>query len=192
MDNESVSDQSLIEALRGGDEDAFNTLFGRHWQALYSTVFAVCKDGMVSSEITHDIFLNLWLKRGILKINCFKGYVTASARYHVFRYLKKMKRVPLEYCETLEHAKLVSLNDGDTSIRYSEVKSEVEEHVRELPKRCREIFNLSRMDHLSNDEIAERLDISKRTVENQLTHALHHLRISLKNISIILLISFYL
>src|SRR5690606_6310630 len=114
-----------------------------------------CKDGTVCSEIVHDIFLNLWLKRESLKIGCFKGYIIASARYHVFRYLKNAKRIPLEYHETLEQVKLVSSNDGDLSIRYQELQEEVEGHIDHLPKRCREIFTLSRMDHLSNDEIAE-------------------------------------
>jgi RNA polymerase sigma-70 factor (ECF subfamily) len=57
-----------------------------------------------------------------------------------------------------------------------------------LPKRCREIFKLSRMDNLTNDEIAQQLGISKRTVENQITHALKFLRSLLKNTAIIIFV----
>jgi RNA polymerase sigma-70 factor (ECF subfamily) len=57
--------------------------------------------------------------------------------------------------------------------------------LRQLPQRCREIFLMSRKDQLNNDEIASRLSISKRTVENQLTTALKHLRVELKRIIMI-------
>ncbi len=73
------------------------------------------------------------------------------------------------------------MNDGESNIRYRELEKKVEEELEELPSRCREIFTMSRMQQLTNDEIAARLDISKRTVENQLTYALRHLRLSIRH-----------
>ena len=71
------------------------------------------------------------------------------------------------------------MNDGDLNIRYQDLEKIVDRELDKLPKRCKEIFTLSRRAQLSNDEIASRLEISKRTVENQLTHALRHLRLSI-------------
>jgi len=64
--------------------------------------------------------------------------------------------------------------------------------LQQLPQRCREIFNMSRFQYLSNDEIARQLGISKRTVENQLTTALAHLRTNLKDISGVLIIAMFI
>lgn len=63
-----------------------------------------------------------------------------------------------------------------------ELQEEIDQFLVKLPKRCQEIFCLSRRDNLSNDEIAARLEISKRTVENQLTYALHEIRLLRKDV----------
>ena len=185
------SDAILLNQIKTGNLDSFNILFERYWAKLYATVFSIYPDSEVCSEIVHDIFLNLWLKREKLQIEYFKGYITASARYQVYRHVKNVKKKTIEYREELDYGNLVAVNDGESNIRYRELERKVEEELEELPSRCREIFILSRMDQLTNDEIAARLDISKRTVENQLTHALHHLRMSLKNLSVFLVFYFF-
>lgn len=182
------SDATLLNLIKAGDLDSFNILFERYWEKLFATVFSVCPDTEVCSEIVHDIFLNLWLKREKLQIEYFKGYITASARYQIYRHLKNIKRKSIEYREDLDFGNLVAVNDGESNIRYRELEKKVEEELEELPSRCREIFTLSRMEQLTNDEIAARLDISKRTVENQLTYALRHLRLSIRHFMIFLFV----
>ena len=181
------SDKILLNRMREGDQASFNTLFDRYWETLYSTVFTVCSDREVCSEIVHDIFLNLWLKREKLQIESFKAYILASARYHVYRHVKNARRNSLEYREDLEYSSRVSMNDGELNIRYQDLERSVDRELEELPRRCKEIFTLSRREQLSNDEIASRLEISKRTVENQLTHALRHLRLSMRHFLTLLL-----
>ncbi|WP_276349076.1 sigma-70 family RNA polymerase sigma factor [Daejeonella sp. JGW-45] len=183
MIDRSSSDEILVEAMKNGDPVSFDILFNRYWQTLYTTAYTISRDNEASSGIVHDIFLNLWLKREKLQIGSFKGYITASARYHVYRYMRTVKRNMLEYRDVLDDDNSISVNDGELLIRQQELQRKVERHLEGLPKRCKEIFTLSRRDELSNDEIAKRLAISKRTVENQLTNALHHLRLSLKDIS---------
>lgn len=180
------SDTVLLDLVRKGDLSSFNILFDRYWEKLYATVFSVCSDREACSEIVHDIFLNLWLKRESLQIVNFKAYMQASARYHVYRYVKRVRKQSLEYREDMEFSELSVANEGELSIRYSELEKNVERELEELPGRCREIYTLSRREHLSNDEIASRLDISKRTVENQLTHALRHLRFSMRHFLLLL------
>lgn len=189
MIDRSSSDEILVEAMKNGDPVSFDILFNRYWQILYTTAYNISRDNEASSGIVHDIFLNLWLKREKLQIGSFKGYITASARYHVYRYMRTVKRNMLEYRDVLDDDNSISVNDGELLIRQQELQRKVEGHLEGLPKRCKEIFTLSRRDELSNDEIAKRLAISKRTVENQLTNALHHLRLSLKDISWFLILA---
>jgi RNA polymerase sigma-70 factor (family 1) len=186
MSEKVPSDEILLNSMKAGDLESFNLLFERYWDKLFTTVFAICPDPEVCSGIVHDIFLNLWLKRDKLEIDYFKGYITASARYQIYRYVKSIKKKTIEYREELDFGNLVAVNDGESNIRYRELEKKVEEELEELPSRCREIFTLSRMQQLSNDEIAARLDISKRTVENQLTYALRHLRLSIRQFLFIL------
>jgi RNA polymerase sigma-70 factor (family 1) len=187
MSDKLPSDKILLNRMREGDPASFNVLFDRYWEMLYATVFSVCSDREVCSEIVHDIFLNLWLKREKLQIESFKAYILASARYHVYRHVKNTRRSSLEYREDLEYSNRVSMNDGELNIRYQELEKSVDRELEELPRRCKEIFTLSRREQLSNDEIASRLDISKRTVENQLTHALRHLRLSMRHFLVLIL-----
>lgn len=187
MPDKIPSDKILLNLMREGDMASFNILFDKYWKMLYSTVFSVCSDREVCSEIVHDIFLNLWLKREKLQIESFKAYMLASARYHVYRHVKNARRNSLEYREDLENSGHVAINDGDLNISYKDLEKSVDKELEELPRRCKEIFTLSRREQLSNDEIAARLDISKRTVENQLTHALRHLRLSMRHFLVLIL-----
>lgn len=188
MSDKLPSDKILLNLMREGDSASFNALFDRYWEMLYATVFSVCSDREVCSEIVHDIFLNLWLKREKLQIESFKAYIVASARYHVYRHVKNARKNSLEYREDLEYSSRVSMNDGELNIHYQDLEKSVDKELEELPRRCKEIFTLSRREQLSNDEIATRLDISKRTVENQLTHALRHLRLSMRHFLIIMFV----
>ncbi len=183
-----LSDEMLINLMKEGDSHSFNILFDRYWKKLFMTVFSICPDREVCFEIVHDIFLNLWLKREKLQIEYFQAYILASARYHVYRHMKNAKRNAIEYRKDLDSIQQVAVNDGERKIRYLELERIVEKVIDDLPRRCKEIFILSRREQLSNAEIAARLDISKRTVENQLTHALRHLRLSMKHFIIFLLI----
>jgi RNA polymerase sigma-70 factor (ECF subfamily) len=187
MSDKLPSDKILLNLMREGDPASFNALFDRYWEMLYATVFSVCSDREVCSEIVHDIFLNIWLKREKLQIESFKAYILASARYHVYRHVKNARKKSLEYREDLEYSSRISMNDGELNIRYQDLEKSVDRELDELPRRCKEIFTLSRREQLSNDEIATRLDISKRTVENQLTHALRHLRLSMKHFLVLFL-----
>lgn len=176
------TDAELWTAICRDDKKAFDALFERYWTLIYNTAYTYLKDEDSASQIVHDIFLNLWRKRQEYEINSFKGYLSTAARYHVYKALKARKATNIIYVE--DYALLdngqQSRNQGEENINTGELENALENTLGRLPKRCREIFTLSRTDQMSNDEIAEKLSISKRTVENQLTTALQYLRNALK------------
>jgi RNA polymerase sigma-70 factor (ECF subfamily) len=179
-----LSDHELWESILDGDQAAFSFFFRKHWAQVYATVFFYLKDQEACKEITHDIFLNIWLKRDHLKILTFPAYLKAAGRYHVYRYIRNARKHPIIYNEELAYYNgYTCSNHGDEQMVCKELEHQVDAYVSALPKRCREVFILSRKQHLSNDQIARKLGISKRTVENQITYALHHLRMLLKVIS---------
>jgi RNA polymerase sigma-70 factor (ECF subfamily) len=184
-------DSDLWEAILRNDAKAFETLFERYWGEVYSTAFSYLKDKEACSEIVQDIFLNIWQKRNEFKINSFKNYLTSAARYHVYKRLKAKKASAILYIEDYDFIKIQGsgANYADANMAYQELEQSVETSLNNLPKRCREIFILSRMNNLTNDEIAEQLGISKRTVENQITHALKFLRSLFKYSTLLVLIA---
>jgi RNA polymerase sigma-70 factor (family 1) len=185
-----LTDNNLWNLITKDDQKAFKALFERYWSVVFTTAFNYLKDREACTEIVDDLFLNIWNKRQQLQIESFKAYLTASARYHVYKKLKAIKTSPLELVENYDslHHKADDNYNIEDKIRSLELEKRVEIYLRDLPKRCREIFIMSRKEQLSNNEIAEKLKISKRTVENQLTYALKHLRLSLKHLSILLIL----
>lgn len=185
MANSSPSDADLWEKIVNDDYRAFTALFERHWYILYKTANKYIRDPDTCEELVHDLFLNIWNRRKYLNIADFKSYLKASTRYLVYNVLKKSENLSVVYLESYpEETKLTLENRGQENMIYHDLEKEMEDCLKQLPKRSCEIFLLSRKDHLTNNEIAERLGISKRSVENQITQALKHLRLHFKDIAI--------
>ncbi|MES2276372.1 MAG: RNA polymerase sigma-70 factor [Bacteroidota bacterium] len=185
----SLSDSDLWALIVPGDYRAFTVLYERHWLKLYKTAQKYIRDNEACEEIVHDLFVTLWNRRCYLNILDFNHYLKAATRYQVYAHLKRAKTSQIIYCEELfEDIGSYELNQGQEKMLYTELEQQLTEQLRSLPERCREIFLLSRKEHLSNMEIAERLSISKRSVENQITAALKHLRYHLKDIALIVFI----
>jgi RNA polymerase sigma-70 factor (family 1) len=183
MANCSLSDAELWTLIVQDDHHAFTMMFQRHWLRLYKTALQYVKDTEACEEIVHDLFLNIWKRRNFLIINDFDKYLKAAARYQVYAYIKKNKIAAVEYRESIaEEDELYELNTADEKIAYQELEGQLVQHLRTLPERCQEIFFLSRVQQLNNNEIAEKLGISKRTVENQITRALQCIRFNMKDI----------
>lgn len=181
-------DEELWNAVRNDEIAAFNKLFDLYWSKLYKTAYRYLKDQESSEEAVHDVFLSLWNRRHHLVIRSMPVFLLAAVRYQIYNRLRVVK--PPVVCVE-EYALMdnrLNSNEGQTRLEELELEAEMLSHLHALPKRCKEIFQLSRMEHFTNDEIAEQLDISKRTVENQITLALKHLRLNFKRINIVIFI----
>jgi RNA polymerase sigma-70 factor (family 1) len=183
-----ISDLQLWASIRQDDELAFNELFKRYWIRLYKTAYQYLKDKEGSEEVVHDVFLNIWNRRTELEILTFSSYMLTAIRYQIYNRMRATKS-PLVYSdERMQVNVSPEYNTGENKIEEQELQQEMYSYLQRLPKRCREIFCMSRIDQLSNEEIALRLGISKRTVENQITTALKHLRVSLKHLASIVVL----
>jgi len=171
------TDEALFAIVKTGERKAFNLLYDRYWELVYKKAFSYLHDGEAAGGIVNDIFLNIWLKRDELNILSFQNYLTAAARYRVYNHLKAKKKDAVLYVEdfdTIKHKPF--LTSQDESFSSQEIYQRINLLLDHLPKRCKEIFLLSRFNQLSNSEIAAKLEISKRTVENQISTAVKHLR----------------
>ena len=179
----SLSDAELWTLILNDDYRAFSALFKRYWLKMYNTALKYLHDEQASEEVVHDLFLNIWNRKQHLQINEFDKYFKAATRYQVYAYIKKHKNARLMYVETLtESVEASNYDNADKRIAYQDLENRLNNHLQLLPSRCKEIFLMSRMQHFSNLEIAQKLGINKRTVENQLTYALHSIRLNMKDI----------
>lgn len=188
-----LTDDELWDEVISDNSRAFVVLYNRYWKKLYKTANYYLKDVSAAEEITHDVFMTLWLKRKSLKILNFQKYIHMTTRYHVFKQLKKAKIDCIHYIdEFAEKDSIPIYNDCTDKLDYEDLEAELALVLQKLPRRCHEIFWLSRVNNLSNDEIADKLNISKRTVENQITIALKFLRLSYPQLSNTVAISCFL
>jgi len=176
-----VADAALWEAVQRGDAAAFTALYERYWRRLFTAAYARLADREACEELVHDIFLTLWTERARLQIQHLPAYLAAAVRYQAIRSQRAASAHVLRSIEAPESLGIEpAYNQGESQLLHLDLENRVTAALGQLPQRCREIFLLSRIQHFSNEEIAERLHISRRSVENQLTTALRHLRLVLK------------
>ena len=172
--------KDLLCCLAEGDQTALASIYHEYWQPLFISAYNILKDRKACEDIVQEIFLHLWLKRAHLQVReSLKVYLLAATRYQVFRHIRKAA-VRGEF-ELLEE-RLTALPDDLLLLK--DLVRMVDEVVAGLPQKCRIVYQLSREESLSHKEIADRLNISIKTVENQITIALRRLRHSLQACSL--------
>lgn len=181
MPVQTLTDLQLVTLLSEDREDAFDELFGRYWERLFSTAYRRIQSKEATEELIQDLFTSLWMNRKKLDIRTsVSGYLTRSVKYMTLRHLKRelMKNTHLQEVRFLAPA-----GDRSTEQRLNlrDLQRSLDSEVRNLPVKCRLVFEMSRYSHYSNKEIASLLDISEKTVENHIGKALKILRRNLKD-----------
>jgi RNA polymerase sigma-70 factor (family 1) len=168
-----VNDKELISAIKSGSERHFKELFDSYWRKLFIMANSVLRNEADAEDIVQELFIDLWNRRATLAIDNLGGYLFIATRYGIAKKLTKrpLQKRHIQLFETIQDkANLGSSVETDDLIHFVRGK------INKLPHRCREVFELSRFEQLSNNEIAEKLEISSSTVENQINKALKILR----------------
>lgn len=176
-----LPDNELVALLQQGSEPAFNVLHLRYYGLLYRHAFhrfTAIQDPQEVEDLVQDLFVKLWDHRANLDpAASFKAYLYTSLRNRVLNDLSK-KKVREAYHQSLERFLLQQENlPVDDHLREKELIALVEKEVSALPPRMRLAFEMSRYQHLSYDEIAEKLNISPHTARTQVRNALRILRL---------------
>lgn len=171
------TDTRLIERLRASDHEAFRLLFEKYQPMLFRSVLYSLQDADTAHDVVQETFVRAWNHRDSLQPNLpLLAYLLQVSRNLVRDYAKHhavRRRLEADVLQTLQPME----EDPEKSLHLSMLEEKVSEVVRtKLSAKCREVFLLSRMEGMSNAEISERLGISTKTVENQITRALKILR----------------
>jgi len=171
-------EKEILNDLSNGDREAFNLLYLLYAPNLENFVTNMIKNRQSAEDIVHNIFLKIWDKRNtIYQIDSFKQYVFKMAKnaiYDLFdhdlvkvRYKQNMKQTPQLY---------ISYNNMQEEIEANDLSLLIDIAINKMPNKRRTVFLLSRKEGLSHKEIAEKLNISTKTVENHITQAISEIR----------------
>ncbi len=179
----SLTDEELFSLVRDvSDELAFAQLYERHWKRLFLIAYGKIGCRQIGESVVQDLFTNIWNRRKKINLQkSFAAYINTALKFIIINHYKHIK-VREDYAQ-MESSNIRSNSyNTDKLVSYNELFSFIEKEIDSLPKRCSEIFRMSRFDDMSNKEIAEKLDISSKTVENQITKAIKLLRLNLKEL----------
>jgi RNA polymerase sigma-70 factor (ECF subfamily) len=178
---EFTEQQVTPSLLKTGDITAFEMLFRTYYQPLCNYAYTFVQDRDDAEEIVQSTFLSVWEKRENLEIRtAVKPYLYAMVRNACLNVLKHEKIKQQHAAVELAVAEK-SVESVTRTVMASELEAKIYEAMEKLPQQCRLIFKLSRFEELKYSEIAEQLDLSIKTVENQMGKALKIMREQLKD-----------
>ena len=184
----------IVGNSKSDDELAFELLFRRYYVRLVGFANKFISNTAESEEIVQEVFLNIWKKRDQLQLNNeIRPYLFKSVQNLCFNFIEHRKVVD-NYYSVIEVVYKNQAEDFNTyeSVLFGEFQSRAEIAIESLPEQCRQIFQMSRQHGLKYAEIAEKLGISVKTVETQMSRALSKLKTELKDYLAIILISIFL
>lgn len=173
-----ITNEELIQRIKADDKDALTILYDSFCKPLLVFSYNLLKDRELCEEIVQDVFIDIWNRRFELEIKVsLQSYLYASVRYKIFAEFRKDKAVRVELYDDINSR--LQYSTPETRMIHQELEEQVRQIIESLPDKCQLVFNMSRNEELTHKEIAERLDISVRTVEAHITNALKLLRNSL-------------
>ncbi len=178
---ESLTDKTLL--LSTDEQTAFEIVYNRYWEPLYKKALRRLGNSADAQDVVQEVFVSLWRNRDTVKVeSTLAPYLFTALKYciisQVYRKAKKGITVPLALEE------LVQLEvTTEELLEFKELQQIINTEVAALPERMREIYRLSRIEHLQIAEIAMQLNISEQTVKNTLSTALKRLREKLAHYS---------
>lgn len=179
---EGFSDSELLAMLRRHDQHAFNELYNRYWEKLFNAAYKRLKNVEAAEEAVQDLFTDIWLRRERIDIRQdLPVYLFSAIKYLVIKQIHK-NGAKTAFVYNRENIFTESDNSTEESLIANDLQAHLERRVELLPVKCKEIYHLSRDEHQSNKDIARQLNISEKTVENQISKALKRLRASLNSL----------
>jgi RNA polymerase sigma-70 factor (ECF subfamily) len=176
---DELSDQKIVMSIREGNAVVFQQVFDACYESLCQYAFTMLRDENEAEDTVQSMFMKLWSKREELDIK-------QSIRSYLFRsvYNQCMNQIEHKAVKQkhFEHSKLELTNTVQPDVFPDELEDKIREAVDALPPQCRAIFIMSRYEELRYPEIAEKLNISVNTIQNQICKALKILREKLKDI----------
>ena len=184
MSNRKKIQYWISKITQEDDQRAFRFLFDYYYPKLINYSRYLLESKSAADEVISNVFIGIWNNRtSINKIEKFDSYVFRSVKNKCLSYLRDMHRLQFEELN-IEDSKLIkSVRSPESALINEELREEILKALDNLPPRCRLVFELIKQDGFKYKEVAELLDVSVNTVENQMGTAMVKLRAKLKHFS---------
>jgi RNA polymerase sigma-70 factor (ECF subfamily) len=170
-----------IADLKAGNTKVFETLFKQWYEPLCRYAYSMLHNQDEAEDIAQKTFCKLWDQREKMEIHTsIKSYLYRMVHNACLNKIKQWQ-IQSEHHEQIAYSSVSVVNHVEQAVVHKELSHQIELAIAALPERCREVFLLSRMQHLSYIQIAQKMQISPNTVETQIVKALKTLRIKLKD-----------
>jgi RNA polymerase sigma-70 factor (ECF subfamily) len=181
----NYSDSELSERINKGDITVFEDLYRKYYSYLLFVAYHIVRNNSDAEEVVSDVFVKLWENRKEIKIDfSVKSYIIKAVRNHALNFIRKKK--PMDNVDNSLDLQEWMLFVWDADYPLGQLYRDdllkiIRTNISLLPESCREIFLLSRSNHMSYNEIADFLGISVNTVKMQIKIALSRLREAMKD-----------
>ncbi|MCP4443261.1 MAG: RNA polymerase sigma-70 factor [Aureispira sp.] len=165
----------------------FKSVYDQYFNSLGNYAMAILKDRDAAQDAVQEVFVDLWKKRNDLKIKTsLQAYLTRAVKFKCIDFIRKSQTQQRHINES-QASPIAVQEDPYKEDEQQELKQQLSYAIAQLPTKCRKVFLMSRVDGLTYKEIAEDLEISPKTVENQISRALKLLRKTLSGIAVALI-----
>ncbi len=180
MPYQHLTDEALVKMLPDSDEKAFEEIYRRHWQRVFRFALVKISNKETVEDICHDLFLSLWQRRSQVQIMNLEAYLIQAAKYSVINYYKS--RVSDDkHLDIYAKSVTGTSNETEDALYFNSLQQAWLTALETLPEKTKAVFQYSRIDHLTNREIAAKLQLTEMAVEYHMTKALRQLKGELKD-----------
>ena len=173
------TDEIIWGKIRQKDIKAFEGYYNKHYKAFYLMACKYLKDSKLAEEVVNDVFMKIWEDCDKITIQIsLKSYLYKAIINRSINLLQKIKK------EALLRIDLNLVHDEGYELKQmeeNELKIKLYAAIDQLPEQCKKVFQMSRFEELKQQEIADKLGISIKTVKNHITHALKEISKSVGN-----------
>ena len=170
----------LKKGLQEQNKIVFDFVFEYYYSGLCAFAETILNEQSLAEDVVQDLFVNLWFKSNQLTINGpLKNYLFRAVKNSCLDYIKH-KKVKARFFQAQQLAEHTKPDSPEVWFAETELQELIDKSIEKMPPRCSEIFKMSRFEGLKNQEIADKLNLSKRTVEIQISNALKTLRYDLR------------
>lgn len=168
-----MRENDYLKRLRKGEENAFCYLFKKYFPKVKYFISHIVQSEDIAEDLSQDIFLKIWINRQDLPdFRSFDAYLFRMSKNKALNYLEH-KLCEDVYRERREIPVVRALNE---ELEAKELEDLIKQAVGKMPEQRKKVYVLSRLHHVGNEEIAKRLNVSKKTVENHINLALKQIR----------------
>ncbi|KLT67110.1 RNA polymerase sigma factor [Pedobacter sp. BMA] len=184
---QKILDSELLIQLKNGNHSAYTEIYDRYFYLMFTFAYKKLRDEELAKDFVQELFITLWNKRESLsERGKLSSYLYISIRSRILDHFAHQK-VESKYLDFLKSYQIKTNEQTDHLIREKELGKYIDKEIQRLPRKMRQVFELSRKENLSHTEIAKRLEITENNVSQHLSNALKIFRIKLGNIFPLLL-----